>query len=408
MANSVGYHLPKTGGLELIATARLILLFLLPGLASCEPGTPINSEEETVATATFRLDSRPGQPALVDGILYVGSESGVVQAVDAGTREVRWRFQTDGPVFNAPLVVNDLVLVGSNDGQLRALDKVTGKLTWSFQAGDVDWDVRDIFINGVPTVLDGIAYFSSEDFNVYAVDVATGKEKWRHTLGEEPQALRIPVRDRVAYIGAWDGHLYAIDLTSGERVWRSVTDDENRAALSEQVPFVTAVPIVTREHVYFSDWAGNLFCVDRRTGRQVWRFDPGVVNSRHAGSRHFIARYDDIIFYSTVDDRHLYGVDRHSGEAIWQTRTEGTGYGPMPVADGYGLVMEFIRIDGQDRPTMRMRMLDFATRRFLWTADDAVSPPNAVDGIVYYGSADGTIRGRRVESGNVVYDSAPN
>ncbi len=407
MANGVGHHLPKTDGLALIATARLVLLILLPGLASCEPVATTSSEQETTATATFRLDSRPGQPALVEGILYVGSESGVVQAVDAATREVRWRFQAGGPVFNAPLVVDELVLVGSNDGQLRALDKVSGKLAWSFQAGDVDWEVRDIFINGVPTVLDGVAYFSSEDFNVYAVEVATGKEKWRHTLGEEPQALRMPVRDGVAYIGAWDGHLYAIDLTSGERVWQSVTDEKDRAALSEQVPFVTAVPIVTREHVYFSDWAGNLFCVDRLTGQQVWRFDPGATNSRHAGSRHFIARHDDVIFYSTVNDRHLYGVDRHSGEAIWQMRTEGTSYGPMPVADGYGLVIELMRIDGQDRPVMRMHLLDFETRRYLWTADDAVSPPNPIGGVVYYGSADGSIRGRRIESGEVVYDSAP-
>src|SRR5688572_25343993 len=34
---------------------------------------------------------------------------------------------------------------------------------------------------------------------------------------------------------------------------------------------VSATPAVDAERVYFPDWAGQLYAVDRRTGAQVWK-----------------------------------------------------------------------------------------------------------------------------------------
>src|SRR5690242_15996003 len=46
-------------------------------------------------------------------------------------------------------------------------------------------------------------------------------------------------------------------------------------ALAKQWEFTTggdvsATPAVDGDAVYFPDWAGNLYAVDRRTGRQIW------------------------------------------------------------------------------------------------------------------------------------------
>ncbi len=180
--------------------------------------TPVQAQE-----AAFRVTSRAGQPSIVDGVIYIGTEAGALHAVNMNSGQEMWSYQTDGAVFHAPIVYGNVVIFGSQDGGLRAVSKSDGSLKWTFQAGEVDWDVRDIFVNGKPTIVDGIAYISSEDFNVYAVDVETGAEIWRHNLGEEPQARGIPIVDGTAYIGAWDGHLHALDIETGERVWRSET-----------------------------------------------------------------------------------------------------------------------------------------------------------------------------------------
>lgn len=351
----------------------------------------------------FRVESQPGQPAIAGGVVYLGSEAGKLFAVDMQSGRVLWRFEGGGPIFHAPVVANDLLLFGSQDGHLRAVDKSNGELRWEFEAGHVDWDVRDVFINGTPTVKDGIAYFSSEDFNVYAVEVATGREVWRHTLGEEPQARLIPIVERTAYIGAWDGHLYAINIETGERVWRSVTEDNNRAALPSQVPFVTIVPIVTEEAVYFTDWAGNLFAVDRETGRQIWRFDPGASDSRHVGSRSFMAIDGDVLYYSTLEDQHLYGVDRRTGQKVWSTATDGIVYGPASAGNGIGLYAEFLPDVSEPGGTVVLRAMDLSDRQVLWTADDLASTPTVVDDIVYYAGKDGTVHGRDLFSGKKVF-----
>jgi len=386
----------------LVTLSKVLLAgFVVALITGCEPRDVSDAGEKQVVA--FSVDSRPGQPTIADGVVYLGSEAGTLHAVEMETGRELWQFKTGGSVFHPPLVIGDLVLFGSWDGRLRAADRNSGKLVWDFEAGRVDWEVHDIFINGIPTVLDGIAYFSSEDFNVYAVEIETGREVWRHSLDDEPQARQIPIVDRVAYIGAWNGYLYAIDIDTGKRIWRSTTDDSGRASLSDQVPFVTVVPIVTEEAVYFADWAGNLFAVDRVNGQQIWRFDPGAANSRHVGSRSFITLVGDVLYYSTLEDQHLYGVDRHSGQEVWSIVTEGIAYGPAPLNGAIAMYFEVLANESGEGGGMYMRAIDMNTRQVLWSTDNAASGPTVVDGVVYYGGTDGTVHGRELYGGAEVF-----
>lgn len=43
------------------------------------------------------------------------------------------------------------------------------------------------------------------------------------------------------------------------------------------------------------------------------------------------------------------------------------------------------------------------SRRVLWSADEITSPPNVVDGIVYYAATDGTVHGRDLRNGEKVF-----
>jgi outer membrane protein assembly factor BamB len=347
------------------------------------------------------IESRISTPHVSGDVVYFGTEDGTVYAMAMKSGRELWRFGTDSAVRHEPIIYDGVLLFGSFDGRLRAVNAQTGKLLWDFEAGQVEWEVRDIFINGKPTVIDGTAYFSSEDFNVYAVDVGTGTEIWRHRLGEEPQAREIPIVDGVAYIGAWDGFLYAIDVKSGEEVWRSQTDF--REQLPDQVLFVTVVPIVTDDAIYFTDWAGNLMAVDVVTGKQIWMFSPTTVDMRHVGSRSYFAMHDDILYYATLEDHHLYGVDRLTGEKVWEFEGEGYLYGPRLAGDGVALYFEHVQATDERPEAFLVRALDLETREILWTADDLSSPPSIHGGVIYYGGKDGTVHGRDMQSGSEVW-----
>ncbi len=376
----------------------LLLVLIIFSVGACAPE---QEQSEPPAKVRVAIGSRISTPLVTDDTVYFGTVDGILYAMDKQTARELWRFETGGAVWHPPAVDEGVVVFGSHDGKLRAVDAQGGELLWEFQAGQVDWEVRDIFINGTPNIVDGVVYFSSEDFNVYAVDLASGREVWRHRLEEEPQALEIPIVDGVAYIGAWDGNLHAIDIETGEERWRSQT--EFRDQMSNQVTFVTVVPLVTEEGVYFTDWAGNLIAVELETGRQIWRFSPPTADLRHVGSRSHLAMHDDVVYYATLEDRHLYGVDRRTGEKVWEFEGEGYLYGPRSAGEGIALYIEYIPITEERPEAYLLRALDLETKQILWTADNISAPPSVHEAVVYHGATDGTVHGRDLRSGNVVW-----
>ena len=62
---------------------------------------------------------------VVNGVVYVGvgdfETPGHIYAVDAVTGEERWRFETGGEVWSSPAVVDGVLYVGSADGYVYAI-----------------------------------------------------------------------------------------------------------------------------------------------------------------------------------------------------------------------------------------------------------------------------------------------
>ena len=404
-----------------IATAACLLSLIV---AACGDRPPEAAAEppSSAGPGPVRLDGRLGAVHVTADAVYVGTGDGRVHAFQRDTGRERWSAQTGGPVVHPPAVLDDRILVGSQDGTLYAFDRDSGETLWTFRAGAIDWPVRDIFINGTPAIVHGLAVFSSEDFNVYAVDATTGEERWCTRLGEEPQALQIPIHDGIAYIGAWDGQLYALSVADGHVVWRSDTDSDRDGTtvrtedglrwrpreaggetLPNQAPYVTVVPLIIGDHVYFSDWSGNLMAVERATGTQVWRFRPRTADRRHVGSRHFLTHLDDVIFYSTLEDGRLFGVNRFDGTVAWEWASDHELAGPYPAQQHIAFVGE-LRLDDADRGVrFQLRAFDMRARAFIWSLPDVASPGNVRDGVAYFGGTDGTVRGVDIESGQEVY-----
>jgi hypothetical protein len=50
-------------------------------------------------------------PAVVDGVVYVGSDDGRLYALDAATGQEKWSFKTYGEVYSSPAVAGGMVYV---------------------------------------------------------------------------------------------------------------------------------------------------------------------------------------------------------------------------------------------------------------------------------------------------------
>ena len=80
---------------------------------------------------------RQSSPAVVNGVVYIGSRDDNLYALNASTGAKLWSFTTGGEVIASPAVANGVVYIGSynqntNDGTMYALDARTGALLWSF------------------------------------------------------------------------------------------------------------------------------------------------------------------------------------------------------------------------------------------------------------------------------------
>jgi len=90
------------------------------------PGRP--GERSSPATGGGKLRWRyqtgysvQSSPAVVNGVVYVGSDSDSVYALNASNGILRWQYRTGGYVFSSPAVVNGVVYVGSEDSYVYAL-----------------------------------------------------------------------------------------------------------------------------------------------------------------------------------------------------------------------------------------------------------------------------------------------
>jgi len=105
-----------------------------------------------------RCDS---SPAVVNGVLYVGSTDNKIYALNAKTGVEVWSFTTRSAVPASPTVANGVVYVTTGDGIVFAVSASTGTLLWTVTGVGI--------VSSSPAVANGLLYVGSaeRDF-VYA------------------------------------------------------------------------------------------------------------------------------------------------------------------------------------------------------------------------------------------------
>lgn len=289
------------------------------------------TQKWTFTDPTARVSS---SPTVADGTVYVGSLEETLYAVSADTGDQDWSYAgpSDG-TWSSPAVDGDTVYIGAEDNALHAVNARTGEREWVFTgpSGPVRSSPTVAAISTLDTFGDKTVFVGSMAGGLYAVDAETGDLLWSFTKPAESIFTSPAVigKDRSAtvFIGSTDTALYAVDATTGEQKWKN-TDPAHRVPSSPTVARLENTDKTQQTILYFGtstfpeeDPDGNVYAVDATSGKTLWTASEPAAGVESSPT---IANVGGGSLFVGSDDGSLYAIDPTNGEIKWEfTATSG-------------------------------------------------------------------------------------
>jgi outer membrane protein assembly factor BamB len=338
-------------------------------------------------------------PAVVKGVVYVGSTDCNLYALDAASGASKWKFETKGWVASSPAVDSGAVYFGSYDSNFYAVDANTGGLKWKFATGGEKHyvakhihylqpaaesmpDPWDFYLSS-PSVWNGAVYFGSGDGNIYALDANSGTLKWKFQTGDVVHSSPA-IADGTLYIGSWDTYLYALDAATGKEKWRFKTGDDPDAHnhVGNQ-----SSPAVVDGVVYFGSRDAYAYAVEAATGKQVWKFstDGSWVNNS-------MAVHEGRAYFGTSVPGIVHAVDAKTGKVLFDLPAGSPVFASMTIANGVLYMGNFAG---------KLTAIDLKTQKPAWVFETDAAKQNASS----MTNADGSVKWEGLFPGpNIFYE----
>jgi outer membrane protein assembly factor BamB len=288
-----------------------------------------------------------GAPAVVNGIVYVGSLDKFLYAIDLKTGKEKWSVKL-GAFRASPSVRGDRLYIGDLDGRFYCVSISDGKLIWKFQCdgeiaagcnfhgenilfgshdntlycidanGKKVWDVKtEGPVNGSPVVVGDSTFVAGCDEVLHVLDAKTGKELGSVPLGGQAAATAA-VHGDFSYVGTMTNQVVAIDWKKRVKAW------EFEPRVRAQEFFSSA--IVTPDLVIAGNRNKIVYGLDRKTGKPVWTFETdGAVDGSPVvvGSRVYTG--------CLSNDGNFYVLDLKTGKKIQEMNLDSAVTGSLAV-----------------------------------------------------------------------------
>ena len=211
------------------------------------------------------------------------------------------------------------------------------------------------YIEFPPAVAYDMVFVAQQRGRFYALDAETGKQRWTKNFG----------RCAAASPTVWRGVVYQV--------------------LMHKLP--------CRKHQ--AGARGLLIAMNARTGRELWSFRPGAIESSPL-------IVDGIIYFGSWD-HNVYAIDVRTRKVHWRFRTDNR----VVAAPAYAHGTIYVATDGG-----RLYALDARTGKYRWRAtaferfgrrEYFYATPTVVYGRVYIGNADGYVYSYGARSGNLIW-----
>jgi len=174
--------------------------------------------------------------------------------------DLLWQYTTGAPVTSSPAVVDGIVYIGSRDRNLYALDAATGALLWKYDTME-----RNDIVSSSPAVSNGVVYIGGLKTKIHAIDALNGDFLWNYKLPirttvRSGLSSSAAVANGVVYIGNMDGSLYAFEEESGDLLWKYASPSSGYDDTT-----IFSSPAVSNDAVFIHTSSGDLYSLDAST-----------------------------------------------------------------------------------------------------------------------------------------------
>ncbi|SRR6266487_762404 len=337
---------------------------------------PSNVSHLTPKWATYVGDVVDSSPAIVDGVIYIGSYDHAMKALDAASGQLLWSHQLATPPPNSlpedidhssPAVANGLVYVGTAWPNIfYAFKAKTGAIAWSFKAGSG--------IDNSPVIYNDAVYFGSDDQKLYALQAGTGKLLWSFQVNGRFYESSPIIANGTVYFCVDGGTFYAVNATTGKLLW-------------SQPGYVPNMPVVANGVVYASFYNDTqrkygVAALNGQMGSVLWRTFTSDIYGRIQSSP---AIANGVVYIGTGDSK-IFALNASTGAVQWTyTNPLNTSFDVAPAVangvlytgDAYG---QFLALNAQ-------------TGKVLWSYEppkgEVYCSPVVVNGTLYIGANNG-------------------
>ena len=252
-----------------------------------------------------------------EGMLAVGTESGLVIALDVADGKEKWRASLTSEVLALSEVKHGVIVVRTNDSTVHALDIGNGAVAWRASRGSPPLTLRGA---SQPKVVGSAVLVGYDDGKLVALSLLDGDELWKATVSipsgrSELERLadidgEIAYRDGVVYAANFNGRTVAIDMDTGRMNW--ARDLSSHAGLS-----------VDESRVYVIDADDSIWALDRVSGATLWRQDKLLYRSLTVpgsmGDYIVVGDFKGYLHWLAKKDGKLAGRHKVAGDAIDST-----------------------------------------------------------------------------------------
>jgi outer membrane protein assembly factor BamB/predicted phosphodiesterase len=260
-------------------------------------------------------------PVLVNGLVVVGNQNGLVEALDVKKGKLQWKFQTGGPIFSspatmperrggAPATIRHRIVFGSTDGNVYCIND-KGQLLWKHSF--------DAAVLGAPEIKNNIVYIGGSDKSFRAISLEDGKLLWKFSEINGPVTSKPVIQDSMVVFGAWDRNLYALNATTGHLIWKW----NNGSTVINFSP-AACIPVIKNDIVYIVAPDRYMTALDLRSGSVVWRTNESTVRESIG-----ISEDGNMVYGKTMQDT-VVAFNTGAMKSVAWKRSIGYGYEHAP------------------------------------------------------------------------------
>lgn len=281
-----------------------------------------------------KLSIKSGKGMISGGVgidnkqIYLGSQSGVLYALDVSDGSTKWKQNIAGEILSIPVSSGDKVVIYTANGLLQVRNAETGDLDWQ-----VSTDTKMLSLREKPTplVTGNMVIIGDSNGHVDAYSLDEGNQMFQKRISEPTGTTELarlidismtPVsEDGAIYVGGYNGPFTAFNINDGRNIWRSDVGAARNVATNDQF-------------IYVVDKESQIYALNKSDGAIVWH-QSDLLN-RNVTAPVIIDNYLAVGDF----EGYLYLLDLNTGDFVSKTMVSSSGLLSQPIVYENNIIIQ--------------------------------------------------------------------